>query len=124
MPVAARLALLALVIGGILGLLVLGAAAAAGRQKRLPFWLAGTAWGLLTAGMMLSDCAAGAGMGPGALSRSAFPVFFAGLAGFPVAVIWGQKPWLLKWFLAQLILLVAIAPAFFTAVISALCSFT
>lgn len=121
MVASAKLALLSLFIGGILGLLVLGAAAAAGRPRKLPYWLAGTAWGLLTTGMLLSDCA-GANLGPSTIARAGYPVFFAGLAGFPVALVWGQRPWLLKWLLAQVILLVSVAPAFLAAVVSALCS--
>ncbi|HWI51257.1 MAG TPA: hypothetical protein VNT01_03835 [Symbiobacteriaceae bacterium] len=118
---APKLALLTLAIGGIVGLLVLGAAAAAGRQRKLPYWLAGTAWGLLATGMLLSDCA-GPGLGPSALARSAYPLFLAGVTGFPVALVWGQRPWALKWFLAQVIMLVTLGPAFLAAVISALCS--
>ncbi|HWI64257.1 MAG TPA: hypothetical protein VNT75_20655 [Symbiobacteriaceae bacterium] len=121
MPATARLALLSLLIGGVQGLLVLGAAAAAGRPRKLPYWLAGTAWGLLTTGMLLSDCA-GPNLGPSAFARAGYPVFFAGLAGFPVALVWGQRPWVLRWLLAQVVLLVSIAPAFLAAVVSALCS--
>lgn len=121
MPAAPKLAILTLVMGGVVGLLVLGAAAAAGRPRRLPYWLAGTAWGIITAAMLLSDCT-GSRLAPSVLARSAYPVFFAGLIGFPISLVWGQRPWLMRWFLAQLILLLAAGPAFIAAVISALCS--
>jgi hypothetical protein len=119
---AVRIVILALLVGGILGLLVLGAAAAAGRPRKQPYWLAGTIWGILTSAMLLSDCA-GSNLGPSFLARAAYPVFFAGVAGFPVVLVWGERPWALKWFLAQGILLLSVGPAFVAAVISALCSF-
>jgi hypothetical protein len=72
--------------------------------------------------MLLSDCV-GANLGPSFFARAAYPVFFAGVVGFPVALVWGQRPWVLKWLLAQVILLLSAAPAFLVAVASALCSF-
>jgi hypothetical protein len=119
---AAKLALMSILIGGVLGLLVLGAAAAAGRPRKLPFWLGGTAWGVVAIMLVMTDCVH-PGLGPGKVAGVAFPIYFAGLVGFPVAMVWGQRPWLLRWFLAQVVLLVSIAPAFLAAVVSALCTF-
>lgn len=122
MGAAPKMAMLSLIIGVVLGLLVLGAAAAAGRPRKLPFWLAGTAWGVLATALVLTDCLR-PGLAPGKVSGLAFPLYFAGVVGFPVALVWGQRPWLLRWVLAQVILLVTVPPAFLAAVVSALCSF-
>jgi len=117
-----RLAILSVVIGGIMGLLVLAAAMAAGHTRKLPFWLAGSAWGALTVGLLLTDCLHM--RGPGPVSEAAFPVFFAGVAAWPVVLVWGQPHWMWRWLYAQLILLVTLGPAFLVAVLAAMCTFT
>ena len=123
MPPTQRLALASFILGGILGLLVLGAAAATGNRHRMRYWLGGTVWGILSIGLVLTDCLRPA-TGYGPASEAAFPLFFAGVLGFPAALVWGQKPWGLRWVYAQLIMLVALAPGFMAIVAAALCAFT
>jgi hypothetical protein len=122
MPVEQRLAVAALVIGGIFGALVLAAAWGTGHPRKVPFWLAGTAWGILSGVLVLTDCLHSGGPGP--VSNAAFPIYIAGLLGFPVAMAWRQPQWYLRWIFAQLILLLSLLPAFAAVVASALCSFT
>jgi hypothetical protein len=122
MPVTQRLAVAALVIGGILGLLVLAAAWGTGHPRKGPFWLAGTVWGVVSAGLVLTDCLHPGGPGP--VSGAAFPLYFAGLAGFPAAMAWRQPQWYMRWIFAQLILLLTLLPAFAAVVASALCTMT
>lgn len=120
MTLTLRLAIESILFGAVLGLLVLAAAAAAGRTRKLPFWLSGTAWGIITSGLALSDCLHKAGSGP--VSDAAFPVFFGGLLLFPVLLVWRQPYWFLRWILAQSVLVLCIGPAFLVAVIGAMCT--
>lgn len=123
MPPTQRLALASFILGGILGLLVLGAAAAAGNRHRLRYWLGGSVWGVLSMGLVLTDCLhPPTGYGPA--SGMAFPLFFAGVLGFPAALVWGQRPWALRWAFAQVIMLVSLLPGFMALVAAALCAFT
>lgn len=115
-----KLTLVGLGFGLVFGLTVLGAAWAAGHPRRLRFWLAGTAWGMLASGLVLSDCVT-RGPGPSAISNAAFPLYAAGLLGFPVALAWKRERWGWRWLFAQLILLLSLPPALLAAVVAALC---
>lgn len=116
------LALASLAVGAVMGLLVLAAAAAAGRPKKLLPWLIGSAWGVLYAGLLLTDCLAR--RGPGPLSEAAFPIYYTGLFAWPAALAWGRPKWGLRWLYAQMIMLLTAIPAFVTAVAAALCNLT
>jgi hypothetical protein len=106
---ALRLGLLSLILGGAMGLLVLGGAAVAGRPEKRWFWLGGTAWGTLAAGLMLTDCLFGPG--PSLVSKAAFPIYAGGLVLWPVVA-------------AQAVLLLSLGPALVGAVAAALCTFS
>lgn len=120
MTVTLRLALASLVVGAILGLLVLAAAAAAGATKKWIHWLAGTAWGVLSSGLLLTDCLHG--RGPGPVSAASFPIFYAGVLLWPGVLAWRQPRWGLRWLYAQLIMLLTAIPAFLVAVAAAFCT--
>lgn len=122
MPAAQRLALAAVIVGLVIGLLVLGAAWAAGRRHKTLFWMGGTAWGILLSWLILTDCIRPIGHGP--LGDIALTIYFGGLVIWPVGLAWGQPRWWLRWLLAQLVMLLTLAPAFLVAIVSALCSFT
>ncbi len=122
-PATVKLMLLAALLSLVQGALVLGAAAAAGRSPKRAYFLGGLAWGMLVMGMMFSDCMQ-MGRGPSMIARTAAPIYFVGLVGFPVQMAWGQANGLRKWVLAQLILLPSLLPAFVSAVGAALCAFT
>jgi hypothetical protein len=117
---------LALTLGGgaIIGVLVLLAAAAAGKgERKWHFGLGGTAWGFALAWMALADCP-GPGATPGQMSNIAFPVLLGGLVIWPVVMAWGQPRWFWRWLAAQLVVALALAPAFVLGVLVALCNFT
>lgn len=116
-----KLALLSLAIGSAMGLVVMAAAAAAGQRQRLVFWAGGTVWATIDVGLLLTDCLRHA---RGPISEAALPIFFVGVALWPMVLSWGQAQWLLRWCLAQVIMLAAIGPAFFAAVVAAMCTFT
>ncbi len=122
MTTTQRLALLSLTVGAVMGLLVLAAAAAAGREKKLIHGLAGTAWGALASGLLLTDCLAAGGPGP--ISEAAFPLYYGGVIIWPIVLVWGQPRWGLRWLGAQLLLLLTALPAFVVAVASAYCTLT
>ncbi len=119
MSITLRLALASVLAGGAMGGIVWLAAVAAGRTVRLPYWLGGTGWGILTAGLLLTDCLHHIGSGP--VSEAAFPLYFGGLLAWPVALAWRQPRWLMRWLLAQAALLLTLGPAFLVAVAAALC---
>lgn len=123
MPATVKLTILAAILSLVQGALVLGAAAAAGRSPKRTYFLGGLAWGILVMGMMFSDCMQ-MGRGPSVMARTAAPIYFVGLIGFPVQMAWGQANALRKWLFAQLILLPSLLPAFVSAVGAALCAFT
>ncbi|HYG57990.1 MAG TPA: hypothetical protein VD902_07985 [Symbiobacteriaceae bacterium] len=123
MPPTQRLALATFVMGAILGLLVLGAAAVTGNKFRTRYWLGGTLWGILSIGLVLSDCLNPA-TGHGPANGLAVPLFFAGTLGFPAALVWRQQGWVRRWLFAQLIMLVGVVPGFIALVAAALCAFT
>lgn len=120
MPMTQVLALGSVGAGALLGLLVLGVAVVAGRRERVAAWLGGTVWGVLAAGLMLTDCLHAGGPGP--VSELAFPVFFSGLLLWPALLVWGQDRWYLRWPLAQLLLLLALGPAFVVATAATMCT--
>lgn len=122
MSATQKLALLSVILGGITGLLVLGAAAVVKHPTKGRFWLGGTAWGIIVCVLMLTDCLHQ--RGPGPVSDAAIPLFFAGLFLWPAAMTWRQSKWGVKWPLAQLVMLLTIGPAFFAAVIAAMCIMT
>lgn len=122
MSITLQLALASLAVGCFMGLAVAAAAWAGGRRRRLPFFLAGGGWGVIVSGLILTDCLPG--MGPGPVSESSFPIFFAGLLLFPPVITWGQERRLLRWFYAQLVMLINLVPGFTMAVTAALCTFT
>jgi|GEM_PF-2796429 len=119
-----RLAMAIVLLGGIIGLMVLAAAAVAGRQRKVPYWLAGTGWGMVVTGLSLADCLIGSGRGPSFISDMAVPLFFGGVLVWPVALSWKHPRWALRWLAAQGVMLLTVAPAFIAAVGGALCSFT
>lgn len=115
-----ELAMSSLVIGGVMGLLILMAAAAADRQPKLWLFLAGIGWGVLATALLLTDCYYQ--RGPGPVSNTAFPVFFAGVFAWPAYLAWRQRLWPLRWVLAQLVMLLTLLPAFGVAVAAAMCA--
>lgn len=117
-----RLALLSLAVGAIMGLFVLAAAAAAGQPKRWVHWLAGTVWGVLSTGMLLTDCLHG--NGPGPVSDAAFPLYYLGVLIWPVVLAWGKARWGLRWLYAQSLMLLTAIPGFLVAVAAAFCTLT
>jgi hypothetical protein len=119
---ALRLGLLSLILGGAMGLLVLGGAAVAGRPEKRWFWLGGTAWGTLAAGLMLTDCLFGPG--PSLVSKAAFPIYAGGLVLWPVVLVWRRPDWFWRWVAAQAVLLLSLGPALVGAVAAALCTFS
>lgn len=120
MSLTQRLALVSLGLGAVMGLLVLAAAAAAGRPKKVAPWLTGTAWGIVSTGLLLTDCLSSGGPGP--VSEAAFPIFYGGVVAWPILLVWGRPRWLLRWLFAQLIMVLTAGPAFLAAVAAALCS--
>lgn len=117
-----RLALISLALGALMGLLVLAAAAAAGRTRRVVPWLIGTAWGVLCTGLLLTDCLSG--RGPGPASEAAFPAYYGGVIAWPAALVWGRPRPALRWLFAQLVMLLTAGPAFLAAVAAAFCALT
>jgi hypothetical protein len=115
-----RLAMLSILIGAILGVIIFAAAAAAGRDRKLPFWLSGAVWGTLTAVLALSDCLHTTGTG--LISGAAFSIFFGGLLLFPVIMAWRQRYWGLRWLFAQCVVALCIGPMFAAAVVAAACT--
>lgn len=122
MSITLRLALASLAVGCFMGLVVAAAAWAGGRARRLPFFLAGSGWGVLVTGLILTDCLPG--MGPGPVSESSFTLFFGGMLLFPPAISWGQDRRVLRWLYSQLVMLLNLVPGFVMAVTAALCTFT
>lgn len=122
MSITLRLALTSLAVGCFMGLVVAAAARAGGRPRRLPFFLAGSGWGVIVSGLILTDCLPG--MGPGPVSESSFSLFFAGLFLFPPVITWGRSRRVIRWVYAQLVMLLNLLPGFIMAVTAALCTFT
>lgn len=114
---AEKVVLLSLGMGAFMGVATLAAAAAAGRSRIWPFGLGGTVWGILVAGLALSDC-----WHSGSYSAAAYPVYFLGALALPVLMAWGQRLWALRWAVAQAVLLLTAVPAFVVAVMGALCT--
>jgi hypothetical protein len=120
MALAWKVAAVSLVAGGLMGLLVLGAAAVAGRRRKGCLWLAGTAWGALTCGLLLTDC-----LGPQwypAPSAVAVPLLFGGVFGWPIALVWQRPQWFVRWVGAQLVMLLTAGPAYLILLVAALCA--
>jgi len=117
-----RLILAVLGMGAIMGLVVVGATMVARRPASLQIWLVGLLWGTLTTGMIASDCAPG--YGPGILSNAALTLAVIGVITVPIALTWRSERHYLRWFLAQLVMLLNIGPIFLAGLLAALCRFT
>lgn len=122
MPATVRLLLAVLGLGAMMGLAVLGATAVARRQVSVRIWLGGLLWGSLTTAMIITDCVPG--YGPGVLSNAALLLAVVGLIAIPIALTWKTERHYLRWFLAQLVMLLNIGPIFLAGLLAALCRFT
>jgi hypothetical protein len=122
MPTTARFLLAVLGMGAMMGLIVVGATAVARREVSLRIWLGGLLWGSLTTGMIVADCKPG--FDPGMLSNAALLLVVVGCIAVPIALTWTAERHYLRWFLAQLVMLLNIGPIFFAGLLAALCRFT